>query len=212
MFLSRDEMKCYICKNVGHIAKKCPNFNNDEEIITIANVHTDQGAVNTQNITLSTDKPINYIDNGNNSDGSNLTKLDSLSYSKKRPATSSVDLDKISIESETNDHTEKIEVPNLQPPHLNFTQTRKLKKAKQDIVTSDSSVFSEFKDVFVNKDISFDLFCKFLIESKGKQDVLTVAKNLNFNIDTIFNLLVGSIHTVKTNSLKARLKRITKKN
>ncbi|KAK9678966.1 hypothetical protein QE152_g40395 [Popillia japonica] len=74
-------------------------------------------------------------------------------------------------------------------------------------------MFEEFRNNFdeSNTEIDYETFCKFLVESKGKQDVITIANDLNLGLDLLLKTLVNCIKKVSTNNLKSRLKRIIKK-
>ncbi|KAK9696370.1 Zinc knuckle [Popillia japonica] len=116
IFLSTDEIKCFMCKKTGHIANKCPNVTNkcpnvtNIGDITIADVH--QQPMKGKNVVV--ESPTNVGENNpaeiiTNPPVENPTATQSnididTTTSKKRPASSSVEWDKISVMSNESDN------------------------------------------------------------------------------------------------------------
>ncbi|KAK9686077.1 hypothetical protein QE152_g37461 [Popillia japonica] len=94
-----------------------------------------------------------------------------------------------------------------------FVKPRIKKKMKSDNLDSDANAFEEFRSEFVegNTEIDYNTFCQFLIKSKGKQDIITVANELNLGLDSLLKTLIISSKKATTNNLRSRLKRIIKK-
>lgn len=216
IFLSTDEMKCFVCKKVGHIASKCPTYNSND-ITVSAEVHKKPNTLcNKNNLTLEINAGNTNISSPPSDDTDVAKNIgpdigNSKIQSKKRLATSPAELDKINVIPDPYRHTDNLDKLESQSSTHIFIKPTSRKKVKQVDFSSDSMLFPEFKEIFVDKQISYDSFCSFLQESKGKQDVVATARDLNLNLYELLKVLIESIRSVKTNSLKARLKRIAKK-
>lgn len=209
IFLSTDEIKCFICKKSGHLAKKCPNYTGGRDIITIAEVHPQPNnadkaeAVTEGTIVASNNMTEITTTSVEKSLITQCSNLDDFVASKKRPASPASELDKISV----------VEDESGSSGTVHWVEPRTKKKLKQQNYGNDFDMFEEFRNNFdeSNTEIDYETFCKFLVETKGKQDVITIANDLNLGLDLLLNTLVNCIKKVSTNNLKSRLKRIIKK-
>lgn len=221
IFLSTDEMKCFVCKKTGHFANKCPNPNTLNETTVTAEIHTAPNTINDTNIDPQTthifqkpSAPDTESAKKTNTASTSESK-NRVTCSKKRLATSPTELEKINLVTglDTDSNTEEEEEAEMQvsSKKKKTTKPRLCKKKKQEEMIPDSEFFPEFENICTNQEINYDTYCDFLTEVKGKQDVVDIAKNLNLNLNVLLKLLIDSTRAVKTNSLKARLKRIIKK-
>lgn len=200
IFLTTDEIRCFSCKNIGHVASKCPTSNADMR--EGRNFDTASNEIIETNLT--TENRVHAV---------NIEHTKDNSKSKKRQAPPSTPtgsevgstLEEPASCSSGDKHKKKnTEVDFVKP---------KSKKKKEENILDDSSLYSEFQGLFNEKIevMSFNNLCKFLDEVKGKQDALLVAKTFTEDIDSLLELLIKAVRVVKTNTIKARIKRLIKK-
>lgn len=212
IFVSTDEIKCFLCKKIGHIAKKCPTNNhvNAKEIVVTADIHINSDVIADPNVTSPT-----YFRDASVSRKADIrpTKKDPINIINpmKRTAPPSFESEDNGIESlqyssHDSDGFEKnnVAVNKFIKPHIK-------KKIKTDKIANDE--LSEITNVIANvkTDISLEKYCTFLKETKGKQEINDIIQNLDFNVEQLFSLLIESIRIVKAKSLRARIKRLVKK-
>ncbi|KAK9745318.1 Zinc knuckle [Popillia japonica] len=113
IFLSTDEIKCFICKKSGHLAKKCPNYTGGRDIITIAEVHPQPNNADKAEAVIEEKDKAEAVTEGTIVASNNMTEITTTSVekslitqcsnledfvaSKKRPASPASELDKISV-------------------------------------------------------------------------------------------------------------------
>lgn len=205
IFLTTDEIRCFQCKKMGHIASKCPT-------------HTDSIVVE-QTKDTSTHLPIDSSrpsvsavqQEAQEPPASQITDaLTIIQPSKKRqaPPSTPTDSEPILFSAEESDPqpltTVEDKVVFIKP---------KSKKKKHDCSSDSNILYAEFKDSFSDRVEVTDFynFCNFLEEVKGKQDALSVAKLYTDDVNSLVDLLIRIVRVVKTNNLKSRLKRLIKK-
>ncbi|KAK9686955.1 hypothetical protein QE152_g36813 [Popillia japonica] len=137
-----------MCKKTGHIANKCPNVTNIGDI-TIADVH--QQPMKGKNVVV--ESPTNVGENNpaeiiTNPPVENPTATQSnididTTTSKKRPASSSVEWDKISVMSNESDNAGEENNCTV------FVKPRIKTEMKSDNLDSDGNAFEEFRSEFV---------------------------------------------------------------
>jgi len=222
IFFSTDNMRCFICNNLGHISTKCPshlmgnNASGDKPSILDTSVgvqgesFNEQMAENTADkslpteanngATISTPDP-NIAQTSEDSSTRPLQLSDSGKTSKfKRPAESSNDSIDIALDCETNE--------NKQPKEQSFKKPHP-KKIKTKSTDDDIFLFREFESVFNEKQIiSYDTFCEFLVKVKGQQNVYDVATLFNENVSEMLQLTIKARRLATTGRLKSRLKRL----
>lgn len=217
IFLSIDEIKCFICKKPGHIASKCTT--SEKSITVTAEVHQEMTSDVLINLMNTAETPENNDNVAKEATEVELPQLDihkaKTSYSMKRTAPTSPDLDSISIVSEEPDvladDQSKVSVAPLKQQE--FVKPRVSKKLKSDTLIGNSDQFHEFQSTFLSENIkiSYEKFCTFLNETKGKQNIVEIAKKHEIELGYLFTVLIECVGKVKTNNLKSRLKRLIKK-
>lgn len=245
IFISTDEIRCFTCKKLGHVAQKCPaslqETNNAIESITNSELPTDSSVdsqsvpqPDIQSVAQSVSQPglqENRQVKSKNTEVTqptvsragekvkkpkNLTpiKIVDCSQSKKRQAPSTTESDTKITEDDINDQSlapDSSKKKEITPPQ--FKKPEPKKKKEYNIATEDTVYYKEIEGLFNEKVevIDFNNFCNFLSDTKGRKDVLDIARSYTSDMGSLLELIVKSIRIVKTNSLKGRLKRIAKK-
>lgn len=204
VFLTTDEIRCFQCKRIGHVASKCPT-NSDNSV-----------RMETMDVSLvplpdspcpsipSSGRELQELSTKENTDTSDIAPP-----SKKRQA-------EPSTPTESEPRALLVEESNSQCPKVVDTDRflKPISKKKKPEHAPDSDIlYSEFKDIFSDRVevIDFHNFCNFLEEVKGKQDTLAVARSYTNDIGSLIELLIRIVRVVKTSNLKSRIKRLTKK-
>lgn len=206
IFLTTDEIRCFTCKKLGHIASKCTRSSPESSQTNAVNIETPT-VVSVDDKKESTMERIFIVPPAAN------TKADRVSSGKKRQAppstTSSSETgtpleEPSSREGEFKQSTSGTEAVFIKP---------RLKKKRQESFPDDSSSYSQFKEIFDEniEVMDFDNLCKFLDEAKGKQNAIFIAKTFTDDIESLLDLLARVVRVVKANGLKSRIKRVIKK-
>lgn len=218
IFVSTDQIKCFVCKTVGHTASKCPT-NTPTSILTTPTETQNNNLIDASKITVNVEVHKNTVGTEQTSAVPvEMSRADSKSVcseshviSKKRIATSPLEVDRIDSINELQDQ-DADESDNFQLPDIRLSKPRLKKKKKELKIEDDTHLYPEFQSIFLtSKNVNYDKFCNFLTEAKGKQDVVSIAASLGLDAREIFDLMIESIRKVHTPSLKNRLKRIAKK-
>lgn len=200
IFLSTDEIKCFVCNKIGHIANKCPD-NKENQAAGTTETHSSPD--------ITSEKTVSATD-------LNKSNIESVcdTNTKKRPASSSVELDTVSLaESIEGESGNSKEIMTHKAIGKKFALPKVLKKVKTDPSGERLSVYNELSKIFTekNSNITFEKYNKFLDEVKGRQDVLEVANSMGLDTKLLFDLLIKSVKITKSSTLRARLKRLLKK-
>lgn len=192
IFLTTDELRCFVCKELGHVAGKCP----------LSNLSVLPSTPN--NVAPSPISKANEVSGGGV--GVVLPMEDDTSPStstQKRPHSPST------ISSE-NDGKKSVNL-GLSKPIFKKPKQRKLRKTNIPILKDDTDIYTEFFSVF-NDDsgLTFDQFCEFLNEAKGQtqEKVIEIVLNMTTDPHALIALAIKAVKQTNTNSLKNRLKRI----
>uniref|UniRef100_A0A1Y1LV00 CCHC-type domain-containing protein n=1 Tax=Photinus pyralis TaxID=7054 RepID=A0A1Y1LV00_PHOPY len=211
VFLSADEMRCFSCKNKGHLASRCPNSVGHSPSTNSTEIATDREIVNEpqedtqdKSVRSSTDlqpfseptAPTSLM----NPSSTGTVVVDLRCPPKKRGPPSSTGSQDV---KSTAGYSEK----------LTFKKPKTKSKKKGVISTpnEDSMSFPEFKNVFDDSPellISYDKFCEWVVEVKGQENIADITGKYTNDLSALLNILIKTIQQVKTTKLKARLKRL----
>lgn len=207
IFLTTDEIRCFTCKKLGHISSKCPDNENQVQETRIIDNSNTSNILETEDLEQIHVMPVN---------SENLTHTEpdnqpTTEITKKRQAPSS-ESGTVSISEDTGARSSPNPIRRMGDRDGTFIKPT-FKRKKKETFTNDAAVYSEFKGVFDDKIevITFENLCKLLEDLKGKQDAYLIAKSYTEDMHSLIDLLVKVIRTVKSNALKARIKRIIKK-
>lgn len=209
IFLTFDEMNCFICKNSGHIARNCPNANRDQQDTTDPQITQERPPtqqVETMDIQTA---PHNSLQH------SKKTSNDT----KKRPAPSSTvssDPDKETdlLLLETQDDTPATSSYGFPKPPPKPTN----KKLKKSTSTEDKTLEAMLKpakphieDNSADFVLTYDNLLSFLEDSHGNTDLLSEARKYTPHVNKVMKMLNEVYSHVADRSIKSRITRIMKK-
>lgn len=218
IFLNFDEMKCFNCKQEGHIAKYCPTHS-DTQAQTI---DLSQTAATQENLE-SEGQPGNYSETEITSPETlaNLANTNTATNQLKRNAPSTTD--SISTQ-DTNDDLER-STDKIYPAEADkdafktpnrAKQPKKLKRSdSEESLTPMDDIMKPVKKCFETPDppflLTFEEITDFLSNVKGNQDPLSVARNYTNNIPELLDILRRIYPFFTHRSIKNRCTRIRKK-
>lgn len=195
LFLSTDGMKCYLCRQPGHLATQCPN-GNDHSIV--------------QNITLTKD---------DNPLEKNPSQADDISHKgvKRQASTSTASEnqkeDKLSITTQNSNPLQK--EPETDEPFKKPNQKPKKSKLSQSDSNLTQTIEEQLKPVedLIKDDsrqyvLSYDLFKDLLENAYSTEDSLSVALSYTENVEGIINMINDIYPNLKHRSIKNRCTRI----
>lgn len=196
IFITNDDLKCFRCNKMGHIASKCPDAQSEQNNTLV---------ISTEPILTET---VHNICTESSANEGNIESFQILS--KKRLAPQSTESestgDKGSEAAVSDSPQTRSEEPFIKP----FSRK---KKKKTESIPDDNQFVSEFKHVFDSgaQVGTFDQVCEFLREVKGKENPEFFVRAYTPDVEGFVKLLIQTVQAMKTNSLKARIKRIIKK-
>lgn len=236
IFLSHDNMECFICKKTGHISNNCPNTAQSLPRLP----HTQQEKTNNTDGPSQADiSEINNInidhtphkDNTLTMEQPTMESTTQQETTKKRPLTPSTSTtESHSFEQDfetTNDDptNAKSEVmpppPTLQHISRKDSGTSKTPKPKRQRTSTSreraqtDDTLSEIKTLFENDPSKYPLpyenFRTFIENCHGNNNPLTEAYRFTSEITTLLSTVVEIRQIIKNKSLKNRLTRLAKK-
>lgn len=175
IFLSTDEIRCFSCKKLGHVARQCPEIINNNVITVSADVHS---AVIEKSV--DTDKEKNakeIVDIESVETSINLKKRQAPSTPSTEDAITYTNSQPIEITSGTGDDTNEEAGETFKKPKVKIKRLKTIKK------TDGLEEYEEFKNFFSENSIeimSFNQFCEFLTEVKGRQEVYLIAEKYRY--------------------------------
>lgn len=202
IFLTNDELRCFNCNKIGHIAVKCT------EQVPVTNAASE--------ILISQDNEMNYNNetptiSWEEAKGGDSRILNTDITERKRRQAPSV-VGTLSTEDGNNIGEE---IDKTKNPHdkVFAKPKKKKKKISQLSLSDDSAYFAEFQPMFDNQAeiITFEQTCSFLREVKGKENPEEIALLYTTDILALVNLLIRIIQAIQTSVLKARIKRLVRK-
>lgn len=230
IFLNFDEMKCFICKQEGHIARTCPSQNTSLSQTTLST--TSQGGSELpQESNTSPSRDIPTMSRGGAEQlqesspiVDNVTKdnqssdIDSESHhhlQNKRTATTIESTSTSNIPDEVGNASET----DKRPDRFKIPKTSKQKRLKrspsEEKPTPIEEIMEPVKEYF-QKDITtslltYDQLVDFLSNVEGNPDPISVARDYTDDIPKLLELLAKLYPIFKHRSIKNRITRLRKK-
>lgn len=214
IFLSDDQITCFKCKTIGHIASRCPNAFLDpplDKSITDSN----KRPLPTSSVSSDTHTPTLMDISGllNNTPTANTLKDTNKS---NQPAKRS----RIDFLSEQNTSEEKvpqnksmdqeIDLEGFQIPKKSKTATPENKSNKNEATQGTSGVLNELASMWPSDEhiLDFCHFSDFLREVKGHDHPLEVSKKYTNDTQSLIALLQKAVTYTKKRAFKQRLRRL----
>lgn len=191
IFLATDELRCFSCKEVGHISKNCPqgipNKNTSPET-TPSNEDSTKVASS-----AATEQPKNDFIAQNVEAPKGLKRMASQTLEKGNSIEN--------LPSVISDTQSDKEVGNRQQI------TRQSKKKKPDTVEA----YEPLKPIFAQKQqiLDYDDFIKFMSAVKGKDNAHAIAQEFTPEIPKLISLLIEAHPLIELRSLRERMKRLS---
>lgn len=205
IFMNFDDMSCFLCKEVGHVAKNCTN-------------HTQQAAVDSNS---SHQIPIQSTSHVDQASDTEMQPVETLHVSKKRPATTIESISTENISTSTQDlivltlPDQEIFTPPLAPIR-NIKNTKRMKRSDSDeseipieeLMAPVKKLFEGTENVYP---LTYDQVKDFFSNVYKNPDPLSVAKTYTENIPEFLKLLTDLHPNFTHRSIKNRCTRIKKK-
>lgn len=216
IFITFDDITCFLCKEKGHITKQCPKQNEQsEEDIN----HTQPASSNSETNPTTENANDDLIDIMDTT--SSLPHPDLNTRPIKRTSTT--------IESTSTENLLNLQDEPQQQPEINNaitespfvipkSQSRRPRKIpKVDPSASDAPTTNEMmepaklKYLETNPTISFEILSDFLDNASGSSDPLSLAKTYTSDVTKLLDCLTVIYPHLSHRSIKSRCTRIMKK-
>lgn len=194
IFLSFDEMTCFLCRKNGHIAKNCPDTANRSELDA-----------------EQTDKPAER----------ELTQLTPNNTQKKRPlapSTISSEHEDETIASQSQETDPAIQVNTFTAPVNKSKSKNQSKKLKKSLSTEGKTieVLLEPAKSMIQSNIRkyvlpFDVLVNFLENTQNSDDPLNEAKKYTPDVETLVKMLYDVYPYLTEKSIKKKFTAISRK-
>lgn len=189
IFLSSDNMECYICKKSGHIASNCPNA--DEQFPTLTDIQTQSSKKRPAPASSPTPTEQNVA-------VQNLIDMETTPTPPK-------------FKSPTTTHHLKDSKPDTETE----LQMKKLKKSTSTDSITNKEAYDSIQDI-INKSpaeyiLSSENFRSFLENSHGNNDPISEARRFTSDIRSLLNNMQTIYSQLSNRSMRNRFTRLSKK-
>ena len=213
IFLSTDSTQCFVCKQSGHIANKCPNNTKVTHVMPIITDKTneqkdnstifDNNSQNTPQIVVITAQPNKRPPPSTSSE--NSTPKSSYLNEKEKESENNVD---------ANDLTEKDSIEFISPKK--HKHQFKKRKTNTEASLNEDKLDQELQPINkILKDGDYPMeyaqLKTFLVKTYGQRNVKDIALQLTTNIDNIIQMLDLTYKHTESRTLKDRCSRIKKR-
>lgn len=203
VFLTFDEITCFICKKNGHVAKSCPNNEtqtpNNEELL----IHLHEDDLQTTTI-----------------DQTQLATRTHTSEHKKRPPPSS-NLSEPDSENNTPTSATQIEMTDdifTQPKPKSTPETGSQNKRLKKSTSMEANSIKELLEparTYIQENshnlvLNFDQLVSFMENSQNSQEIITEAYRYTSKIDLLVEMIYNIYPHLTTKSIKAKCTKINK--
>lgn len=212
IFISSDSITCFVCKQIGHIAKQCPSQPTDY-IVEDGGLHSvapSEGNKEIENNTILTDN-VETTTNAETSLQQNATQENTAKRPPPSPTTSSISFNLENLEN----------IPLTQTPtfaHPKDTRPNRHKKMKKSTSEEDISFSELMKPVesFVNDTsnshiLNFQQISSFLENAFGSSDPLSLAYTYTNDVLKLLKMLHSIYPQFQHRSIKSRCTRLQKR-
>lgn len=207
IFLSTDEVRCFICKNTGHISKECPNLNVEFPVIPTGSRSANDNTTGTDGNEQDPNLNNEMEDDSSQQDGTSRKVTTGLKRvaSTEPPADNQKRSNK-QYGQETSDDEEIRSFPTSHSHHERTTSKR-LKASKAELELA----FEPLRKIFEKKAyvLNFDEFRSFMKRVKGSSEPRNVALTYTKEIPQLVQMLEELHPFVEVRSLKERCRRLT---
>ena len=224
VYISDEKVTCFLCKEVGHVAKSCKNFENSQDIpLTINTPDTIQCNPVEEDMQDASETPVqtaitknSTLDDTPKPDLNINEKMDTEIKTFKRPLPSST----------TSSISEKIlsakdSTANMHSPSRNNKDSKNSRKTLKKIRTV-QPVLADIEDhlkpaeAYFEKNeisipISFTVLTKFLMDTYGKSEVVNLAREVTPDLSILTQILKEVQQQILNKSLISRISRLVKK-
>lgn len=209
IFISTDELSCFLCKQSGHIAKNCPTAKDQEELPLQSQMPPDRQPTNNKSV-IENVHPTEITPQI-------LPNYSTEKIAQKRPApsinSSNNDFDEPVIQESLN--KDSFNVPNTVHAPTKQNSTKKLKHSDSiEQVNYEVALEAVEKEMDNNSSkypLSFLNLRSFLENTHGNPNPLAEAKRYTPNPEDLPRCLKNIYPLVASRTLKGRITRLTKK-
>lgn len=208
IFISTDELSCFLCKQSGHIAKNCPAAKDHEDLPPHSQKPSDMQPT-------PTESDVENVHLRHSTEDSQIVSYNlTEKAAQKRPApsigSSSNDLEELTVQGSLEKHS--FTVPDI-PPKENSTKKLKHSDSIEQVCYE---VALEAVEKEMNKNpskypLSFLNLRSFLENTHGNPNPLSEAKRYTSNPTDLPHCLKNIYPLVESRTLKGRITRLTKK-
>lgn len=228
IFLSDDQMTCFKCKRVGHIAAKCPNNEPPVPQMPLEDASTQKRPLSPSTSTTESQEPIvsaaldmqaQAAQNNTESPKHKEDRQGNIKRLRLDPhSTDNTDSaqtkDLIHFEEQRNEQSISTDgnEPFMRPADQLKTirPSRPHTKLTTQLSVDDFDVFNDIENLWPNDSyvLDFVTFTDFLKEVKGNNQPLLVAQKYTDNVSELINIIIDARRAFKTRALKERCKRL----
>lgn len=214
IFISKDNVSCFLCKREGHIAKQCDNVLNTLSTNINENIGlTEPNTIHTTYTNSSTNDDMHKADDQTEP----LQQTSTNNQGNKRARSTTTETSIISSNSEINPSQPNVNISLLKnnittPPVKKVIKRRKIhKEAIKNIKDMLKPAENTINDTKSNFPLSFVQLTSFLENVFGVDNPLETAYEYTQDIPSLINMLIEVYPLLKERSIKNRIHRITKK-
>lgn len=214
IFLSYDELICFACKQVGHIANNCPNKIDTNTGYTAADdtLHTTDTHLQNDTVQNTIEEVINNSESPVQ-DTINQPITPDIPRPEKRgaPSTSSLTSPSISVNEETITDLEK-----FVKPSKDLTSNKHKKPKRSDSLESINMLYSEIllpakkiiSEANPQFDLTFDQLVDFMENSQGSPDPLSTSLLYTKNTSGLIDMLTKIYPSITHRATKSRITKL----
>ena len=207
IYFSAEKLTCFLCKEEGHLAKFCKNFEETTQSASIDSVATQVNSSqnNIDNIDINTIS----------------TESEELEVNNKDRDTMPPPSRTKRVRSNTTSTTSTAKEPSPKhndPSHHKIVQSpkkpRKLPRTDislEEVITQAQSVQEIVDKNEQNFPLDYKTFTEFLHSTYGKSNILDIAKTYTNDIPALIKMLAQLIEYIEDRKLKSRIKRLRKR-
>lgn len=203
IFISDDRLKCFVCKEEGHIAAKCPNKVETPAIIVQTNDDATRQNRAEKRPASTTNSSIISGENVQDTEQQDNNLDNSTAHDNTEKARETEDNNLINLTDDP--------LHDIQTTEQFIEKKRKTKKRRVEIDSVQEEIYKDFEPIW-NKDsnqvLDYCNFTQFLTETKGNVKPLEVARRYTNDIEGLMNLIEKVRLYITQRALHERCKRL----